>query len=290
MPQRVQLFVVFAVTLIGLGVATSWSAARLAAGRAMTRTGPSANSAYGLYKWNARRSGRLESGRWNGWIWQAQWIPGSSGVCVRRIASWPGSETVPERPPPRWSASMLPYEGAQSSKTTWRAHYEAGFGWPLICLVSEDVEVSDGRDSPDQPLPPVFVVQGARVHELSATEGIRLSWLGPPWHAVTGGEDAPERAFQWIRLPSGVYQSVPTALYLPTRISWVGLIGNAIVHGTILFVIALCVVWIPRGVRAGVRLLVRDTRAARARRGECRACGHPLAGLARCPECGTVVK
>ena len=31
-------------------------------------------------------------------------------------------------------------------------------------------------------------------------------------------------------------------------------------------------------------------RAARARRGECRACGHPLAGLACCPECGAVVK
>ncbi len=185
---------------------------------------------------------------------------------------------------------MLPYEGAQSSKTIWRAHYEAGFGWPLICLVSEDVEVSDGRDSPDQPLPLVFVVQGARVHELSATEGIRLSWLGPPWHAVTGGEEAPERAFQWIRLPSGVYQSVPTALYLPTRISWVGLIGNAIVHGIIRFVIALCVVWIPRGARTGVRFLVRDTRAARARRGECCGCGHPLAGLARCPECGAIVK
>jgi len=31
-------------------------------------------------------------------------------------------------------------------------------------------------------------------------------------------------------------------------------------------------------------------RAARARRGECRACGHPLAGIACCPECGAVVK
>ena len=181
---------------------------------------------------------------------------------------------------------MLSNEGAQTSETAWRAYYEAGFGWPFVCLVGEDVEVSDGRVSPDQPFPPVFVSQGARVHELPTSAGIRLSWLWPPWHTVIGGEDAPERAFQMIRLPSGVYQSVPTALYLPTRISWVGLIGNAIVHGTILFVIALCVVWIPRGVRAGVRLLVRDTRAARARRGECRACGHPLAGLARCPECG----
>jgi len=286
MPSGTRRIVLCAFALVGIGALTSWSAARLAAGRAMTRSGPSASSAYGLYTWNAARSGKLESGRWNGWIWLAGPTRESTGVCVRRIASWPGSEQTPERPPPRWSAAMLPNEGAQTSETAWSAYYEAGFGWPFVCLVGEDVEVSDGRVSPDQPFPPVFVSQGARVHELPTSAGIRLSWLWPPWHTVIGGEDAHERAFQMIRLPSGVYQSVPTALYLPTRISWVGLIGNALVHGSFLLLIALCLVWIPRGARAGVRFLVRDTRAARARRGACRACGHPLAGLARCPECG----
>jgi hypothetical protein len=41
---------------------------------------------------------------------------------------------------------------------------------------------------------------------------------------------------------------------------------------------------------ASVKLPKVIQRAVRARRGDCRGCGHPLAGLPCCPECGAVVK
>lgn len=39
-------------------------------------------------------------------------------------------------------------------------------------------------------------------------------------------------------------------------------------------------------IAAGTKLPAAIRRSIRTRRGECRACGYPLAGLARCPECG----
>jgi hypothetical protein len=62
----------------------------------------------------------------------------------------------------------------------------------------------------------------------------------------------------------------------PVKPIWTGLLLNICFYAGLAF-----------AVSAGFR---RVRAAARARRGACRACGHPLAGLARCPECGTVVK
>jgi rubrerythrin len=58
-----------------------------------------------------------------------------------------------------------------------------------------------------------------------------------------------------------------------------GFVINSVFYAT---VIAAAIV--------GLRISARETRSLiRARRGECRACGHPLAGLPRCPECGAEV-
>ena len=58
----------------------------------------------------------------------------------------------------------------------------------------------------------------------------------------------------------------------PVKPIWAGLILNTCFYSGIAIVLS-----------SGVR---RVHAAVRVRRGECRACGHPLAGSLRCPECG----
>ena len=60
---------------------------------------------------------------------------------------------------------------------------------------------------------------------------------------------------------------------------WTGAVLNAVIYALVLW-------WMWRALAA----LCALPRVLRARRDECRACGHPLAGLARCPECGTFTK
>ena len=54
--------------------------------------------------------------------------------------------------------------------------------------------------------------------------------------------------------------------------AWPGLLGSLLFW----LLVTVVSVKLPKVIRS----------AARARRGECRGCGHPLAGLQRCPECG----
>jgi len=61
----------------------------------------------------------------------------------------------------------------------------------------------------------------------------------------------------------------------PVKPIWSGLVLNICFYAGVAF-----------AVSAGFR---RARAAVRARRGECRSCGHPLAGLPRCPECGAEV-
>ena len=92
---------------------------------------------------------------------------------------------------------------------------------------------------------------------------------------VQEGADPAWRA-EW-GLSVGVAESpvVPKRL-VPAKPIWAGFILNT------LFYSGLCLIVLRR--------MQRLRAAARARRGECRACGHPLAGIACCPECGAAAK
>ena len=90
----------------------------------------------------------------------------------------------------------------------------------------------------------------------------------PPLHAP--GQDAILDSGIRTGLASRWFYNAPHAL--PIRPIPLGLALNATTLGLACFV----VVFASR----------RERSWWRARRGECRACGHPLAGLARCPECG----
>ncbi len=71
-------------------------------------------------------------------------------------------------------------------------------------------------------------------------------------------------------------ESTPTADHRSERVLW----GNVLLTSLATGALFACL--------AASHVVLIERR--RVRRGACRACGHPLAGLARCPECGTVVK
>ena len=100
----------------------------------------------------------------------------------------------------------------------------------------------------------------------------------------------PIAAFHVADSADGVQSLVPTGGFLPSRLVWRGLVLNSIIHCMFLLGGLWAVGWGSKRVRAGLGAALRHTAAARARRGACRACGHPLAGLACCPECGAVAK
>lgn len=75
---------------------------------------------------------------------------------------------------------------------------------------------------------------------------------------------------------SGALSNYRTWRALPLQPLWRGLAANV---GACLAVLIGCVLWM-KLVRAAIR-------RRRRHRGVCASCAHPLAGLLRCPECGT---
>ena len=102
---------------------------------------------------------------------------------------------------------------------------------------------------------------------LRFVEGGVDGWYAPDWEVMS---------YDGVRfwLSSPLRESV-SSVGVAIRPLWTGALLNSVIYA-----IALWCVWRALGpLRAVPRML-------RARRGQCRACGHPLAGLARCPECG----
>ena len=86
----------------------------------------------------------------------------------------------------------------------------------------------------------------------------------------TGGESI-WRTEWGIEFGAPVRPMTPRQLF-PVKPIWAGFLLNTCFYSGTAFVLSL-----------GFR---RARAAVRTRRGACRSCGHPLAGLARCPECG----
>lgn len=90
---------------------------------------------------------------------------------------------------------------------------------------------------------------------------------GDVWHAGMRGSTT--QSLWRISRPAG-----PPDVDLPMRILWPGLVADGAITGCVLWLLA--------------RLPGFAERAFRRRRGRCAHCGHPLAGLSTCPECGLV--
>ena len=107
-----------------------------------------------------------------------------------------------------------------------------------------------------------------------------------PLRFVQGGVDA-WSARDWEVLSydgvqiglSDPFKHSASSVGVAIRPLWIGVVLNSVIYA-----LALCCVSRALGALRSV------PRMLRARRGECRACGHAHAGLARCPECGAVVK
>jgi hypothetical protein len=106
---------------------------------------------------------------------------------------------------------------------------------------------------------------------LRFVEGGVDGWYAPDWEVLS---------YDGVR--SGVsdpFKQSDSSVGVAIQPLWTGAVLNAVIYALVLW-------WMWRALCA----LCALPRVLRVRRGECRACGHPLAGLARCPECGTVVK
>lgn len=141
------------------------------------------------------------------------------------------------------------------------------YGWPLTAMATTTVVLRDAAFGNSD----LVVVHGA------------------PFERRSGSARLPSELLKWFTLPlvdwsrrEGLAAARPGPTVFPTRIAGFGFVFNSVIYGS---AAALCFVLLRRALRWSLR----NSAAARANRGECRACGHPLAGLPRCPECGAEV-
>jgi hypothetical protein len=168
-------FVLLGLSLL-LGVCTSWGVARIQARLAPSGGGAVVSSAFGLWREMPTPS-KLEWFRWGSWAWEQRGSTGDFGVVVRRVPRWPGSERLPELRTPFWSDASEFDARTLPDQSGWAACYEAGFGWPVVCLVSEDYEEIPIAESEPQKSASVFVVHGARWRRTPAASAIGFELL-----------------------------------------------------------------------------------------------------------------
>ncbi len=270
--------------MLALGAVSSWTTARVQSLVGRTPNGSAGSSAIGHWRAIPTPS-NLEWFLWEGWIWEMRETGWFSGNPIRRIAQWPGNEGLTRKRPPYWSAASNPEQDFPRAAIGWNAFYEVEFGWPLPCLVSEDVEYPTDPKDPTS-WTSVSVLHGARYERLKQNPIANLSWMAFPWLTVEGSEQESVPAFIDTHTEDGVRTQTPTASFLPTRVVWLGLLADSLIHGACLLMLWWSIVGLGIGARYGIRFALRNSSRSRARRGACRACGHQLAGLKRCPECG----
>jgi len=206
----------------------------------------------------------------NGWTVYLQRSSGDGSVFA--VRSW----GIPEPSPssahvPSWSRVSKP---RSDDPRCLEMLEEIAYGWPMKSMVVEVINHKPNVPHFTPYTPHHTVVAGAVPPARRANMSV-LDWFAPPW--FTSGLMADPRPIEEIMASFTVGRPPPV---FPTRMIPVGFGVNtaffATLIGSLLF---------------ALRVAVLSTRAAfRARRGECRACGHALAGLPRCPECGVAVK
>jgi len=106
---------------------------------------------------------------------------------------------------------------------------------------------------------------------LRFVEGGVDGWYAPDWEVLS---------YDGVRVGvSDPFKQSDSSVGVAIQPLWTGAVLNSVIYALVLW-------WVWRALAA----LCALPRVLRARRGACRACGHPLAGLARCPECGAIVR
>jgi hypothetical protein len=256
-------------------------------------------SARGPADWPVRvRGSTQESGYWQGWSYLARFDSEGRLVSFGDFAgqahggewdpspSWLQSMEQRARRPPSWSrpAARRP-DGTRAIDRV--SAIDLVFGWPFRALSSRFAY--RGQHSPEVPAVQ-FVVDGVHIEDPPMPESDDIFNFHPHllrWPWITANDSVPrEMLVGYSREPlaNGIRPCWAGQLdfALPTRVMLPGFLANSLIYAALLF----STPWVLRGSAASVRFAFRNTASARARRGACRACGHQLAGLARCPECG----
>lgn len=153
---------------------------------------------------------------------------------------------------------------------------EYSYGWPLRSMVVELVE-SHGRQNT------VKVFAGEPLPRDASMKTRLRAWLGVPTvEGFMGG--SPEAAMSRLsRLPSFAMIECPRVV--PGRLVLGAFFANGLLFAALAWLVATAAYSAARPIW-GVVLKYRES--LRVRRGECGACGYPLAGRACCPECGAL--
>lgn len=172
---------------------------------------------------------------------------------------------------PQWSRAASPPSNDARCAVYLSEH---AYGWPARSMVAEVVH--DGAAE--------RLVSGVAVQSKpTSLWGLITELTRPPWTSA-GFMDLASSAVADATVrqsPRGVVRA------LPLRVIPSGFMINAVIFGVAWWILFFGGRWAWRVERHGIRSRIMDLRV---RRGACRECGHPLAGLACCPECGTVVK
>lgn len=186
---------------------------------------------------------------------------------VLSATTWRDDGTAPQAappPPPIIGGVELLTDSDRARLSQGDSVVEHFYGWPLPAMATTTVVLRDASFGDSD----LIVVHGA------------------PFERKSGSDWPPSEVLTWFTLPlvdwawqRGIAADRPGPAAFPTRIAGPGFVVNSAIYGgaAVLFYFML---------RRGLTWLMRSSATARSRRGECRACGHPLAGLPRCPECG----
>jgi hypothetical protein len=172
---------------------------------------------------------------------------------------------------PQWSRAAYPPSNDARCDVYLSEH---AYGWPARSMVVEVMH--DGANA--------RVVSGVVVQSKPNSPWELIAELTrPPWTSA-GFMDPSASA---VADPTVRQSNRGAERVLPLRVIPSGFMMNTVSFGVAWWILLNGVRWAWGVERQGIRSRIEGLRA---RRGACRACGHPLAGLARCPECGAVVK
>ncbi len=177
----------------------------------------------------------------------------AASACLS-FRSWPACAGFSNAEVP-WGTGIL-HQRLEPSPQAGRVAEEfvaSGFGWTCRMASSDQQPLAD----------PAFRHAGLRT-------------AGWPLPAFAGGYLSDTTTNRPVHYAAFLFQQEPTPYYMwafvPLRPVWTGLLADAAA-----FAVA---------VMGAAHLPALARRWHRRRGGRCMACGHPLAGLSRCPECG----
>ena len=151
---------------------------------------------------------------------------------------------------------------------------EMPYGWPMRSMVSEWYEPGINGPSGDHTC--IIPAAGTLMNG---------GWFAMPWW-TDGFMDRTKSLDQWL---GGTvrYEWHDMPRFFPTRIVPLGFIVNSLCYAASFWLALTTLLTAFHTESRMMRLCIGNWRA---RRGECRACGHVLAASVLCPECGEQVR